>query len=255
MVRIHPPQPFYFGIEPPTQKTKTMHHDHSHSHTHDHSHEHENEHGYNPLCNDSLADYFDRQAEKNMFAAFESHELFTLERMFHNWNLHFGHHILEPGCGQGRLTERLAHHIGPQGKIYACDLSGRMLQMAMSRMSNAGLFDRTELFHGSVLDMPLPTATADRALMFNVFPHFIDQPGVLALCARTLRNGGELWINQLRPHCEKHNFDRTAGPCHNENHGMPQAETMKSMLAHVGLKLVGLIEVQDFFYSLKAVKK
>ena len=223
-----------------------MHHGHESSH-HFHDDISASSTAKQLLDDSSLESHFDALAVQNYQDVFSPHELLCLDNMFHSWELKLGHQVLEPGCGQGRLTELIAHHVGPQGKVMACDLSGKMISRAINRLANQGLLDRTEFFHGSILDMTLPVCDIDKALLFNVFPDLIHKEAALSLCARTLVPGGALWINQLQIENHEH------GHLDDIESLFPAKSMMKSLIKAAGLTFVDCT-IERHFYSLHAIK-
>ena len=45
------------------------------------------------------------------------------KRIVDIWGIQRGAQVLEIGCGQGDLTAVLAHAVGPEGHVTACDLA------------------------------------------------------------------------------------------------------------------------------------
>jgi len=64
---------------------------------------------------------FDAMSVDPIWLAFDAAETAKIEEFPADWQLRPGHRILEPGCGTGRLTERLVPLVAPGGSIIACD--------------------------------------------------------------------------------------------------------------------------------------
>jgi len=96
-------------------------------------------------------------------------------------------HVLDAGCGSGRLTKELADRV-PQGCVVACDLSENMIRAASETLGDApGRFvvraDLSELPFQSAFDLVFSTATF----------HWIRDHGRLFRELRgALRAGGRL---------------------------------------------------------------
>jgi ArsR family transcriptional regulator len=104
--------------------------------------------------------------------------------------------LLDIGTGTGRVLEIFADRID-QG--LGLDLSGRMLDVARSRLDELG-FDHCAVRQGNAYDLPLDQGTVDVAVLHHVL-HFLDDPqAAIREVARTLRSGGRLLIVDFAPH-------------------------------------------------------
>lgn len=99
--------------------------------------------------------------------------------------------ILDIGCGSGLLTAELARGVGPTGKVVGVDPSPDMLSAARKRCAEFGWVDLVE---GVVDPMPVPDASADKAVSLQVFEYLDDLPGACAELFRVLRPGGRVAI-------------------------------------------------------------
>jgi SAM-dependent methyltransferase len=90
--------------------------------------------------------------------------------------------VLEVGCGEGELAERLRHELGVA--LIAIDQSERMVELAQAR----GLDARV----GDVQDLPFEDRTFDVAVAAWVLFHVPDLDRALRELSRVLRPGGRL---------------------------------------------------------------
>lgn len=93
-------------------------------------------------------------------------------------------HILELGCGNGWLAEKLIA-LGP---VTGVDIADGAIEEARKRVPN-GTF-----YAGDALSLNLPTASFDAVLTLETFSHVPSQPLFVELMARVLKNGGYLII-------------------------------------------------------------
>ena len=102
-----------------------------------------------------------------------------------------GEVVADIGAGSGYFTMRLAHHVGPTGRVYAVDVSPDMIRHLNRRLREAGIRNVW-----SVLSDPgdplLPDASVDRFVIVNTWHHIEDQPRYLTLLKRMLRPGGQV---------------------------------------------------------------
>ena len=104
-----------------------------------------------------------------------------------------GRNVIEVGCGTGRNTEWLA----PQaGEIVGLDFSEGMLQRAQARVSSRNV----RFVHHDVRNpWPLPAASADLVIVMLILEHVEEIKPIVTESARTLTEGGELFICELHP--------------------------------------------------------
>jgi ubiquinone/menaquinone biosynthesis C-methylase UbiE len=94
---------------------------------------------------------------------------------------------LDVGSGTGRFTPALAEAFGP-----ACGIepSVRMREVAQAQSRHPGV----RYLAGSAEDMPVPSGSADYALLFLSWHHVQDKPAAARELARVVRPGGRLLL-------------------------------------------------------------
>jgi ubiquinone/menaquinone biosynthesis C-methylase UbiE len=96
---------------------------------------------------------------------------------------------LDVGSGTGRFTPALARALGP---VTGVEPSVRMRETAESSPLPAGV----RYLAGAAEDLPVPSASADYALMFLSWHHVPDKPRAVEELARVLRPGGRLLLRE-----------------------------------------------------------
>ncbi|MFI0795973.1 class I SAM-dependent methyltransferase [Micromonospora rubida] len=94
---------------------------------------------------------------------------------------------LDVGSGTGRFTPALARAFGP---VTGVEPSVRMREVAQAQSQHPGV----RYLAGSAEDMPVPSGSADYALMFLSWHHVQDKPRAARELARVLRPGGRLLL-------------------------------------------------------------
>ncbi|MEO3805940.1 methyltransferase domain-containing protein [Nonomuraea sp. B1E8] len=94
---------------------------------------------------------------------------------------------LDVGSGTGRFTPALATAFGP---VTGIEPSVRMRETAQAHAPHPDV----RYLAGSAEDMPVPSGSADYALMFLSWHHVQDKPGAVRELARVLRPGGRLLL-------------------------------------------------------------
>lgn len=98
--------------------------------------------------------------------------------------------IADIGAGSGYFTLHLAHHVGPDGHIYAVDISPDMIRHLNQRVRDAQLLNVSTIL--ALPNDPLLPQPVDRFLIVDVWHHIEDQAGYLALLKKLLKPGGQV---------------------------------------------------------------
>lgn len=101
-----------------------------------------------------------------------------------------GRRVVDVGAGTGRVSEALTRRYGCD--VLAVEPSDGMIANARERAANAGF----EVVQGASEDLPVESATRDRALMQMVV-HLVDRSRALPEVRRVLRDGGRFVISTL----------------------------------------------------------
>lgn len=102
--------------------------------------------------------------------------------------------ILVAGAGGGAKEITTAGTLEPQWRFTAVDPSRPMMDLAVARLTEAGLLDRTEVVLGTVDDLP-PGARFDAATLIGVLHHLPGDEakrGILRSLASRLKPGAPL---------------------------------------------------------------
>lgn len=98
-----------------------------------------------------------------------------------------GERIADLGCGPGFMTQELARAVGPQGRVYALDLSEPMLGLARRRCAD---LPSVELAMGDMTALDLPDGSFDAAVAMQSVAYVPEAARAVAEIARVLRPGG-----------------------------------------------------------------
>jgi ubiquinone/menaquinone biosynthesis C-methylase UbiE len=158
-----------------------------------------------------------------------------------------GHNILEPGCGTGRLTPLLAEMVGPKGKVFAFDISPRMVEKCVAR----NLPPHVEVAQASAMSLRLPDREFDAIVCVNAFPHFKDASAVLCEFHRILRKEGVLWVAHTHSREWVNSLHSSIGGILS-THLLPTNAEFEGLLRESGFSLALLHDLPDRFL-LKAV--
>ncbi len=115
------------------------------------------------------------------------------ERMLDLFDDLEGADVLEFGSGVGTLTMDLADHVGPEGKVYAADLSEKSLEILQERLDRKGI-EHVETVHDvHLVNRVHPNiGKVDFVFSVGVLSYLQDPDTVLKDVGNVLENGGKL---------------------------------------------------------------
>ena len=108
-----------------------------------------------------------------------------------------GAQVADLGAGGGYFTFRLAHAVGPQGRVYAVEIDARLLRRLEDR-TRAGRHENVEVVTGSVDDPHLPDGTIELVLLSSVYHHLQDRAAYFTRLRRDLAPGGRVAVLEPR---------------------------------------------------------
>src|SRR5246127_3520075 len=97
-----------------------------------------------------------------------------------------GRDVLEAGCGEGYGADLIA---GVARRVVAVDYDEAAVAHVRSR------YPRVEVMQANLAELPLPDASMDVVVNFQVIEHLWNQPQFVRECARVLRPSGLLLMS------------------------------------------------------------
>lgn len=141
--------------------------------------------------------------------------------------------VADIGTGGGYYVMRVAPVVGPQGRVFAQDISANVLHLVRLRALSAG-HRNVRYVQGSQANARLPDASVDIALMIHMY-HEIEQPYLLLdRLRRSLKPGGRIVVVDL---------DRPS-----QDHGMPKALLACEVKA-VGYELTTVADITQGYVA------
>ncbi len=104
-----------------------------------------------------------------------------------------GANALDLCCGTGDWTIPIAREIGPQGKVYGIDFSGKMLERAGHKLKRSGL-KNVVLLNGNVKMLPFDDGRFDYATIGFGLRNVSNYEQVLEEVKRVLKGGGKIAV-------------------------------------------------------------
>jgi ubiquinone/menaquinone biosynthesis C-methylase UbiE len=107
-----------------------------------------------------------------------------------------GMHILDAGCGPGRLTLPLAKAVGPGGKIVALDFQEEMLERVRGKVDDTCL-NNVEYLQIGLGEGRLSKEAYDRIVLVTVLGEVPDRSAVLQEMYHALKPEGILSVTEV----------------------------------------------------------
>lgn len=101
--------------------------------------------------------------------------------------------VADLGAGGGWFTIRLAHRVGPNGRVYAEDIQPEMISAIRRRAEKENLIKRVVTVLGSAQDPKLP-GPVDVALIVDAYHEMTDPQELLRNVRDSLKPGGRVGI-------------------------------------------------------------
>lgn len=115
--------------------------------------------------------------------------------------------VADLGCGTANIAQRLGPHVK---HVHAVDMSKTMLDAARKRL---GHLENISFHHADLLDLPLPDACVDAAVISLVLHHVDAADEAIGEVARIVRPGGRLVVIDMLAH-DRAEYRHTMGHCH-----------------------------------------
>jgi len=123
-----------------------------------------------------------------------------------------GSTVADVGAGDGFFTTRLARAVGPDGRVYAVDVSDAALDRLKKRLAEDNI-QNVVIVKSTPDDPKLPENTIDAALIINAYHEMDQHQAMLSALRRALKPDGRLVIVE---------------PVAPSRRGRPRAEQAKS---------------------------
>lgn len=149
--------------------------------------------------------------------------------------------MADVGAGVGFFTLPAARRVGPEGRVYAIDLSPEMLNDLRAKLEDETLAN-VEAYLSTEDRVPLADASVDLAFLACVF-HELAGAGTLMECRRILRPKGRLGVVDWKK------IDQEEGPP--KEHRLDEAE-VAAFLTEAGFAPTRTFEAGPYHYGIEA---
>jgi len=187
--------------------------------------------------------FFEEMAEDAAPLAFRAEHELRIERLRERLGDLRGKRVVEPGCGAGPLTRRLADWVGPKGTLLALDACPGMVQHCRREVASR---DHVRVVHGPAEALELVPAAWDLILCFRFYPHVADPAAFLARCEAWLAPGGELVVANLEGSRELNAMHARLAGVYNDR--MPSGSELSAFLRKAGWRVGDVIDEPEEFF-------
>ena len=105
--------------------------------------------------------------------------------------------VADVGAGTGYMSLRMAHRVGPTGKVYANDIQQKMLDKLQANSEREKLTN-VETVLGTDTDPKLPAGQMDLVLLVDVYHEFSHPQAMLDHIRQSLKPDGRLVLLEYR---------------------------------------------------------
>jgi demethylmenaquinone methyltransferase/2-methoxy-6-polyprenyl-1,4-benzoquinol methylase len=196
-------------------------------------------------------EFFDLSySEDWAFRDYTEEEHLKLDRYLCLAGIRHGHKVLEPGCGTGRLTLKLADRVGPEGQVVSADISRKMIKVCKKRtqyLPNVRILERP------VEKIDYPLHYFDIIFCLCVFPHFDDKPEILQFFEKLLQKKGRLVIAHLEGSLRLNKMHMKKGGAVMKDRIPPFSEMVR-MVEEAGFQMEMFQDRDDGYYFLAGLR-
>ena len=187
--------------------------------------------------------FFEKLAEGADPLSFKPEHEPCLSRLRHRLGSLQGKRVLEPGCGAGPLTQRLAEWVGERGCILALDPCPGMLARCEKTVEAHA---HVRVLCSKVEEAEVEPRAWDLILCFRLYPHLDDASEFLRRCTQWLAEDGELVIANLEGSAQLNALHaRLSGVQHDT---MPSGEFLRTHLQNDGWHVPDVVDEPEEFF-------
>lgn len=149
-----------------------------------------------------------------------------------------GDRIADVGSGTGLFLQAFSAAVGPEGRVYAVDISPRLVAFIERRIDDEDLANVAVVLSAGE-STRLPPASVTHAFVCDAYHHFAEYQAMLASIRQALVSGGTLVVVD---------FDRIPGTSREWllSHVRAGKETVRGEIEDAGFEFLEEVEVEGF---------
>ncbi len=169
----------------------------------------------------------------------ESREVFVArEAIVRALNLQPADRIADVGSGTGLFLQPLSRAVGPQGRVYAVDISPKLVAFVEGRVVDEKLTN-VAVVRSTEDSTTLPPGSVNHVFVCDAYHHFVQHEAMLKSIHAALVPGG--WLTVV-------DFERIPGISREWllEHVRADKETVRREIEAVGLRYIGEVPIVNF---------
>jgi ubiquinone/menaquinone biosynthesis C-methylase UbiE len=112
-----------------------------------------------------------------------------------------GERVLDVGCGTGVVARAMAKRVAPGGRVFGCDSSPALLEVARQRAKDAGVDKLIEFRAGDCRELPFADGEFDAVIAATVLAHVPGVERAVREMVRVTRVGGRVGVFDFDGDC------------------------------------------------------
>ncbi len=185
-------------------------------------------------------EYFDKIAPK--WDSVIYHDPRKIDYFFENFPINKEDNVLDVGTGTGILIPYIIKRLGKDGKLFAIDISSKMIEIARKRHRYPNLI----FILGDVEEYDFTASSFDKIICYSVFPHFLHREKVIAKFYKLLTPGGLLSIFHSASREYINNIHRENG-FHFEKNILPPAKEISDIMSYTGFSVSHCEDTENLY--------
>ena len=105
-----------------------------------------------------------------------------------------GHHILDLAGGTGDMAALLSKYVGPDGRVYVCDINGSMLSQGRNKLLNRGIVTNVGYVQADGEKLPFPNDSFNAITIAFGLRNFTAKESALREMYNVIKPGGKVVI-------------------------------------------------------------
>ncbi len=178
-----------------------------------------------------------------------SRDILSADKVLSEAGLKSGDSFLDAGCGDGFISLAASSVVGDEGKVYAVDVYPESIDMVKKEVQEKGI-KNLEATVADIMDkIPLDNDSIDLCVMANVLHGFVandEVEPVINEIRRVVKPEGVFAVVEFKK------MEGIPGPPFKVRISPGDVE---EAITSYGFEVMGTVEVGDYHYLVKAVKK
>jgi ubiquinone/menaquinone biosynthesis C-methylase UbiE len=176
-------------------------------------------------------------------------DILSAEKVLNAAGLTSGDNFLDAGCGDGFISINASSRVGDDGKVYAVDVYPESIEMVNEEIKKKEIENIEAIVADLTSKIPLDDNSIDLCVMANVLHGFVENdevPEVMTEISRVIKPEGAFAVVE---------FKKMEGPPGPPFKVRVNPQDVEDIVTGYGLEVVETVEVGEYHYLVRALKK